>query len=61
MVGEEVPSLAWLLSALEHSDPNLMTAGLKVAIALSMTPPGARLLDQSLDQIPGGIWTLVIR
>ncbi|KAB7505977.1 hypothetical protein Anas_02851, partial [Armadillidium nasatum] len=60
-VHEEIRDLPWLLSSLEHSDSSLVASGLKVVISLSSSLKGARVLDEAFMQVPGGIWTLLMR
>lgn len=61
LIKDEIPSLPWLKSSLEHCDMNLIASGLKVVLALSASFAGAKLLDAAFDRIPGGIWTLMLR
>ncbi|CAG0881124.1 unnamed protein product [Darwinula stevensoni] len=52
----EMNSLTWLVPLFTYRDPEVRTAGLTIALILSMKLRGRELLTRHLHQVAGGIW-----
>ncbi|KAK3610373.1 hypothetical protein CHS0354_008649 [Potamilus streckersoni] len=50
------PGLNWMLTLWTYRDPEVRTAGLGIAVALTSTVPGRILVTSNCKHIPGGIW-----